>query len=352
MTMTTLPDAAATAARRLLAETGTPGAAIAIKIDDAPVVAAGIGAATLDVEPMPSDGRFYLYSVTKLVLATAAMRLVEEGRLALDDDVRNRLPGVDLPVPISLRQVLNHTAGLPDYGGLASYAADLRRDPARPWPDEEFLDRSLAQGLPFAPGEGWAYSNIGYLLVRRIVAGAAGISLGEALLRLVFRPAGLRETGVATSLADGAALVPGYSTQLGDAEPSDVRLRYHPGWVSHGVVTSTAAETARLVAALFDGGLVGPASLAEMLRGVPVPGDHPPFHRAGYGLGLMVDLDPGIALVAGHAGGGPGYATAAFRFETDEGRRVTSVALANRDGGDVALNIAFAVARAALNCPV
>jgi D-alanyl-D-alanine carboxypeptidase len=263
--------------------------------------------------------------------------------------VRNVLPEVVLPAPITLRQVLNHTAGLPDYGGMPEYAADLRREPRQPWTDAEFLDRTLGRGLLYPPGEGWAYSNVGYLLVRRIVEMLGGESLQAALDELVFRPAGVEGMTVATTLADMAALVPGYSHQLDDdGEPRDARLRYHPGWVAHGLVTATAADTARFLAALFDGELLRPATLREMATGESVPGSHPPFGRAGYGLGLMVDLAPDIVLVAGHAGGGPGYATAAFRFESDGGRRVTSVALVNRDAGNVGLRIAFAVARAAL----
>lgn len=342
------------AAIALLRESGTPGAALALKIDDAPVATAGVGSADRAGEVlMPADGRFPLYSITKTLLATAALRLVDTGQLSLDAEARDLLPELSLPEPITLRQLLNHTSGLPDYGSLPEYAADLRRDPRHPWSDAEYLDRTLGRGLLYPPGEGWAYSNVGYLLVRRIVGTLGGDgSLQATLDRLVFCPAGVEGMAVATALADMAELVPGYSQQLDDnGELRDVRSRYHPGWVAHGLVTATTADTARLFAALFDGELLSSTTLREMQRGVPVPGNHPPFRSAGYGLGLMVDLAPDITLVAGHAGGGPGYATAAFRFETAGGRRVTSVALANRDAGDVGLRIAFAMARAVLERP-
>jgi D-alanyl-D-alanine carboxypeptidase len=348
-----IPAEAIEAAATLLRETGTPGAAIALAVDDDPIVSRGIGVADLaGALPMAADGRFLLYSVTKTILAIAALRLVEAGEFDLDADVSRLLPDVPLTASATLRQLLNHTGGLPDYGGLQAYAAALRADPGAPWPDAEFLERTLARGPRFAPCEWWAYSNIGYLLVRRIVEARGGGSLARVLDDLIFRPLGLRNTSVAASLANTRSLTPGYSAQLDDdGELRDVRDRYHPGWVSHGVVESTAAETAAIVTALFDGRLLGPAALAEMLHGVAVGVEHPAFAVPGYGLGLMLDLAPDAGLVAGHAGGGPGYSTAAFRFETLDGRRVTSVALANRDAGEIGLRIAFAVAISALAAP-
>ena len=83
-----------------------------------------------------------------------------------------------------------------------------------------------------------------------------------------------------------------------------------------------------------------------MLEAVPVPTEHPPFARPGYGLGPMVDLGSPYGRVAGHAGGGPGYSVAAFHFPDVAGRRLTSVAVANRDGPDLGIQIAFALVAA------
>jgi D-alanyl-D-alanine carboxypeptidase len=171
-----------------------------------------------------------------------------------------------------------------------------------------------------------------------------GRSLRAALADLVFRPAGLRHTRVAESLADARELTPGFGAALDrDGVVRDVTRRYHPGWVSHGTAVTTASDLARFLEALFGGRLLRPESLAAMLAATPVPGEHPPFVRPAYGLGLMIDLGSPCGMLAGHVGGGPGYATAAFHAPDVGGRRVTSVALVNRDGSDAETRIAFAL---------
>jgi D-alanyl-D-alanine carboxypeptidase len=332
----------------LLRESGVPGATVVVCVDGRMVINAGVGHADLaGIVPLDANAPMYLYSVTKVLLAAAVMRLVEEGRLGLDAAAHDLLPDVALPAPVTLRQLLNHTSGLPDYGGLPGYFDDLRADPRTPWTDDAFLERTLAQGMRFTPGEGWAYSNIGYQLVRRVVEDVAGDGfLDRALGGLLFQPLGLTRMSVPADLDAVTGLTPGFSAELDrDGSLHDISTRYHPGWVSHGVVMSTAADIARIVEALFAGELVSRAALDEMLTGVSVGGSHSLSAEPGYGLGLRRDLAPGSGLVAGHAGGGPGYSAAAFRFESASGRRVTCVALANSDRGDIATRITFTLAR-------
>jgi D-alanyl-D-alanine carboxypeptidase len=129
-----------------------------------------------------------------------------------------------------------------------------------------------------------------------------------------------------------------------DADAVNVTSRYHPGWVAHGLVASTAADLVRFLDALVSGGVVGPQSLEEMLIAIPVGETHPWMTEPSYGLGLMIDPANRFGVVAGHTGGGPGYSTAAYHFPDVAGRRVTSVALVNRDGSDIATDIVFSMA--------
>jgi D-alanyl-D-alanine carboxypeptidase len=331
---------------RELTLAGAPGASVAVMIGGAPVTSVGVGPCGAPATtPVGADDRYLLYSITKVLIAVAVVRLVEMGSIGLDQGVGKVLPDVGLGAGVTVRRLLNHTAGIGDYGGLAEYAADLKRNPDIPWTEEQFLERVLSRGSLFEPGNGWAYSNVGYLLLRLLIQRVADASFRDVLDELVVGPLGLRSTSVVECLEDTRSLAPGYSTQLSACgELQDISHRYHPGWVSHGVVLSTAAETARILDALFAGGLVGPASLDAMLQAVEVPVTHPRMAMPGYGLGLMVDRDMSRWRVAGHAGGGPGYATAAFHFGLADGAWLTSVALANRDGHDVAERIVFALA--------
>lgn len=330
----------------ILAETAIPGASVAIRVAGQParIAALGTNDPAGSAQLVPAD-RFYIYSITKLLLATVALRLVTRGALVLDAPVSDYLPELTLPARITLRQLLGHTAGLPDYGGLPAYDAAIRTAPGEAWSDETFLAQTLPRGLLFAPGEGWAYSNIGYLLVRQIIERATGEPLGATLDRELFAPLGLRQTSVVASLTDAAALTPGWSLFFDpDGDLANIAPRYHPGWVAHSVVGSTAAEVATLVEAIIAGPLLDDTERAALLTPRTLPFDHAHFRQPSYGLGIMLDPASPHGLVAGHGGGGPGYAAAAFHFAALAGRPTTIVSLLNRDHDDAAMRIVFALA--------
>ncbi|MGH0034671.1 MAG: serine hydrolase [Myxococcota bacterium] len=278
---------------------------------------------------------FLAYSITKTMLATLALRLQEEGRLALDHRLDRWLPGVPEASRISLRRLLDHTAGLPDYGRLRAYHDAVRRSPGKPWSFERFAAMTYEGGTIFEPGQGWAYSNPGYMLVKRILEETGGEPLASLVASRIAAPLGLRRTSVAESIDDLADLAPAPSAMLSeDGELHDTRGRYHPGWVCHGTVTSTASEIARFLQGLFAGRLVSESSLEAMTTAVPVPEAPPQWEQPGYGLGLMLDRASPWGRLAGHGGGGPGYHSAAFRASGPDGRGVAVCALcaSERDG--------------------
>src|SRR5262249_23138087 len=157
-------------------------------------------------------------------------------------------------------------------GGLRAYHEAVKTSPTAPWSFERFAAETFDHGLWFEPGGGWAYSNPGYMLLRRVAEELTGASYGTLVSERIVRPLGLRRTFVAESTHDLAALAPGTSRALSsDGGPRDVRTHYHPGWVSHGVVASTASDLVRFLDALFRSELLSPNSLAEMLELVVVP---------------------------------------------------------------------------------
>ena len=142
--------------------------------------------------------RFPWWSFTKTVLAICAMRLLERGMLDLDSPRPGRT--------YTLRQLLQHRAGVPDYGGLKAYHdAVARNDPA--WPRQRLLDAVGGDRLDFAPGTGWAYSNVGTMFVREAIEEATGLPLARALETEVFAGLDLPSVRLATAPADFADII-------------------------------------------------------------------------------------------------------------------------------------------------
>jgi len=196
-----------------------------------------------------------------------------------------------------VRGLLDHTSGVRDYGSLPEYHEAVRTQPGRAWDDDEFLARTAAAGPQFEPGKGWAYSNTGYLLLRRLLDEHGGLAaflpqLGLADAAVAERPADLRDAVAASSalLHDGV---------------DDVRGVYDPRWVGHRTLLARAED---LVG--FWRGL--PAEMLEPRTFVPIGFEAPGSVRPSYGLGVMADPGSPLGTVVGHGGGGPGYAAAVF----------------------------------------
>jgi D-alanyl-D-alanine carboxypeptidase len=262
---------------------------------------------------------FLAYSITKTFTAALILKLCEEGQLRLDDRLVRWFPRIPHVDRIILHQLLNHTSGIPDYGGIRAYNEDLKSAPSTPWRFRRFAAETFDKGLWFEPGQGWAYSNPGYMLLKRVAEEVTGTSYRALILERIARPLGLQRTFVAESINDLAGLAPGTSSALSpDGSPREVRKHYHPGWVSHGVVASTASDLVCFLDGLFRGELLSRHSLAQMADLVLVPDPEPssePDARRGkpsYGLGLMGDPESPWGLVVGHNGGGPCYTASAF----------------------------------------
>jgi D-alanyl-D-alanine carboxypeptidase len=233
------------------------------------------------------------WSFTKTALATAALRLVAQERIRLDEPFDGR--------PYTLRQLLQHRAGVPDYGGLPSYHAAVQHG-EKPWDVDELLDRVGADRLDFEPGHSWRYSNVGYFFIRRKIEEATGCDIGSALRHLVFDALGLQSAHVVTT-ASGLA-----STAWGNLGG------YDPGWVYHGLLAGTANDAVRFLHQLMLGDVLPRELLTEMTVCVPLGGPLPgrPWKATGYGLGLMIGRMASAGATLGHSGVGPGEHEHAF----------------------------------------
>ncbi|MFC3688760.1 serine hydrolase domain-containing protein [Aquipuribacter hungaricus] len=310
-----------------LVESGFPGVlATATDPDGAErTLTAGTG----DVEtgdPVPEDGEVRIGSNTKTFTATVVLQLVDEGRVDLDAPVEQYLPGlvraegVDASV-VTVRHLLQHTSGLPEYTTAVAEDVVALRDSYRS--PRDLLDLALQQPVQFAPGERWGYSNTNYLLLGLLVERVTQRTLAEQVTERIVEPLGLERT---------------YFPQPGERELRGEHPRgYHSdpdggllditeldpswGWAA-GAMVSTPGELSEFMLALVDGELLEPETLEQMMT--TVPQDDPFSPGSGYGLGLIsYPLSCG-GEVWGHGGDIHGYQT---RGAVSEDGRAWSVAV-------------------------
>ncbi|MGA9751413.1 MAG: serine hydrolase [Acidobacteriota bacterium] len=148
--------------------------------------------------PNSAATKHWIGSVTKIFTATAVLRLADEGKLSLDDRLSDLLPWYrkDTGARVSVRQLLNHTSGIPDYMHLPGIGREgFRRAVGDDLVDvKDFALKWCSADLAWEPGTKWGYSNSGYFLLAAIVEQVTGKPYEEALRELVLDPAGMRDT--------------------------------------------------------------------------------------------------------------------------------------------------------------
>lgn len=264
-----------------------------------------------------SASSFLLYSLTKTLISICILKLFNAGRLSLDDNLGKWFPKLNNSCGISLFNCLRHTGGLPDYGGLGEYHNAVKAG-CKPWTFDEFLRRTVKNELLFKPGDNFAYSNIGYMLLKRILEIEYGTSFSDIITREIFNPLSLKSACVIESKNELLNVILGSSSYLrAEGTPGNVYEKYDPGWVSHGVAAADAYETALIYNGLFNGKILHRDTVNAMTVSFPVAGvTGRPFSNPGYGLGLMID-DSYRGKICGHTGGGPGSSAACYTLLDD-----------------------------------
>jgi len=234
------------------------------------------------------------WSFTKTVLAATALTLVRDGLIGLDDLLPDQ--------PFTLRQLLRHEAGLADYGELGDYHAAVANGESA-WSAHEMMERLDGARLRYSPGTGWRYSNVGYMLVGRLIERLTGLTLDDAVAQKVLIPLGLSNVRFAKTQADLQPVHMGLTAA------------YDPAWVFHGLLIGPVSQAALLLDRLFTHDLL-PNDLLQQMQtprklGGPIPGR--PWVTPGYGLGLMQGPIASGLMLSGHTGGGPGSVIAVNR---------------------------------------
>jgi D-alanyl-D-alanine carboxypeptidase len=299
-------------ANRLVATSDIPGVIALLEQDGKrTVVAAGKADVAGGTELRPGD-RFWVGSITKTFLATLVMQLVAERRLDLADSVERLLPGrLREGRRIRLRQLLNHTSGIPDYMGLEPWRSTVARNPRAVIPARRLVASASGQPLSFEPGSRASYSNTNYLVVGEIVERITGRPLARLLRERIFRPLGLSSTAFESGRREvGRTQIHGYD--VSGPSPRDVSLHGLGGPWADGAIVSNARDLAVFMGAVLRGEIV-PARLVPEMQTI-VPNSH------GHGLGIFKMPSPCGRWFYGNSGGTPGYVT--WAAGSRDGRRL------------------------------
>ncbi|MFD9502370.1 serine hydrolase domain-containing protein [Streptomyces sp. NPDC060035] len=315
---------------RLTTVDGGPGALVEVRNQHGRTALTSGVADVNSQTPVRGDSRFRIGSMTKPFVATVVLQLVGEHRVALDAPVERYLPGVvrgndNDGREITVRQLLQHTSGLPDYLDHLN-PQDVLKDPLAHHDTRDLVNIALTQPRTFKPGYGWSYSNTNYLLAGMLIEQVTGHPYGEEIRRRIIQQLGLHETSVPGD--DTAIPGPhprGYVRPGEDAPLMDLTAINPSIAGASGDMISSTGDLNQFLDALLRGRLLHPAQLKAMMKTQPT-GD--PDGRA-YGLGLESRTLPCGGLYWGHGGDIFGYETVGGA--TIDGRQAT--VMVNLDPG-------------------
>lgn len=242
--------------------------------------------------PITLDTKFRLGSMNKMFTAVATLQLVQAGALSLDGTVDRYIPGYPNAEigKVTIRQLLTHSGGTGDIFGPEF---DAQRLSLRT--HEDYVRLYGARAPSHVPGNGYRYSNYGFVLLGAIIERVSGQSYYDYVDRHVFAPAGMGDSGSLPEDVTVQGRVRAYTREDRSAPWTDADDTLPYRGTAAGGGYSTAGDLLRFAGALRSGKLLSPALLAEATR------KHSPW----YGYGFSVAEDQGVP-VYGHGGGAPG----------------------------------------------
>ena len=295
--------------------------------------------------PITEDTIFQLASISKQFTATAVMLLMRQSLLSPEDRITKYFPELAAYEGVTVRHLLNHTSGIPDYFDDADWFIKIWKEEKRvPCNDEilSFLRETKAKPY-FAPGEGLHYSNTGYNLLALLVERLSGVPFEEFLQKNIFEPAGMTSTRCCHIRRDGVPFEnyaratvfedDKWVADIDSAEDGDVVA--FDGLNGDDYVYTNIFDMLRWDRALREGKVL----TSEEQQIMYTPGRlnngedavYDVDNGLGYGFGWGVGHDEKYGLIVSHSGGMPGVATWFERF-IDADRVL--VILANRDYRD------------------
>ena len=294
-----------------LVEAGYPAALAAVSDSKGESAGVAVGKGNLETgQAPPMDGEVRIGSNTKTFVAVVVMQLVQEGKVGLDEPIETYLPGlikgegVD-GSKITVRQLLQHTSGLPEYTDTTPGRSDIFQIKDHYIPPRDLLDTALGKPAQFEPGAQWKYTNTNYIVLGMLIERVSQRPVGEQIDERIVKKLGLSHTYFP---APGEEKIRGTHPQgyhLSAGGKLEDITEMDPAWAwAAGAMVSTPSELNTFFQAVLDGRLLTQSSIDEMKKGVDTGAG-----GAVYGLGLIgTPLSCG-GTSWGHNGGIHGYRT-------------------------------------------
>ncbi len=313
--------------RGLVAADGGPPGAIATLYRDGKLTTLSAGRSDIERRGAPTATQHMrIASIAKAFSGAVALHLVQEGRLGLDDTIGQRRP--DLPkawAAVTVRQMLNHTSGLPDYTQSDAFVKQATDDPQGYVAPTEIIDWVRKSPLEFTPGSKYEYSNTDNIVVGLIAETVSGTPYPTLLENIVFGPANLTQTSFPTRrISLPAPYIHGYVVNP-HTDPNDVTRFLSPSgaWAS-GAIVSTPTDLSAFIRADLGLKFFGAAQQAEQMKFVP--GSSSPAGPGTNAAGLaLFRYTTSCGVVYGHTGNFPGYVQ--WAAATADGTRSVTTSL-------------------------
>ena len=290
---------------------GYPAALAAVTDSKGESAGVAVGKGSLETgQAPPMDGEVRIGSNTKTFVAVVVMQLVQEGKVGLDEPIETYLPGLIKGEGIdgsriTVRQLLQHTSGLPEYTDTTPGRSDIFQIKDHYIPPRDLLDTALGKPAQFEPGAQWKYTNTNYIVLGMLIERVSQRPVGEQIDERIVKKLGLSHTYFP---APGEEKIRGTHPQgyhLSAGGKLEDITEMDPAWAwAAGAMVSTPSELNTFFQAVLDGRLLTQSSIDEMKKGVDTGAG-----GAVYGLGLIgTPLSCG-GTSWGHNGGIHGYRT-------------------------------------------
>ncbi|WP_067825301.1 serine hydrolase domain-containing protein [Nocardia inohanensis] len=305
---------------RLTTADAAPGALLAV---NGPRGRAVLKSGVADIEtrvPMADHSRFRVGSMTKMFVSTVVLQLVGAGEIALDAPIERYLPGLVIGNgndgrAITVRQLLQHTSGLPDYLDYVDLL-EVVKNPLAQYDPQQLVRTALAHPPLFPPGSGWSYSNTNYVLAGMLIEKVTGRPFQEEIDRRIIEPLALHDT----SAPGNRSTITGTHPR-GYAKPGDALVEltdFNPSIAgASGEIISSTADLNIFLRSLLTGRLLQPTELQAMMT-TRATGD---ASGNAYGLGFMSSPLPCGGTYWGHNGDILGFSV--ISGATTDGRTAT-----------------------------